>query len=705
MATSAYVQLAPYALLEYVYSSELISKSSTKTLRLTDNYDGSYYFVNSTIAENTTGNTLNNTAARLGNSSSTRWAYMDLTIAEPILQSDPNFTLSDVSAAITANSISYDTVKLHLLSGYNFETLEGLILQINWKEWFSGAMSTTTMKAGSYTYLRSDLSKINFSTTPLFLGDRLYDRYLEFKVPSLSAANFDFWNSPGTSKNVTLAYNYSHDGVGFVNDSPISISLFEIDTIDQNGEQQFFVSGTEYTASIGSSDQYSFVSVVIQENTDNDYIEYYPSYNGGFIGDYINFLNETGDWVVINQIDVYEQIGNSIVSTANMTMLQDSNFDLPGVFRPIIRNSQIAFSYTVQYVMRLVNKRDNTEIVRRATFTSTDVKKYGAKLQKINILEGYRPIKVYNKIVNLTSGTASNVLSSSSASPQYITQTVYVNNYYDVNFISVDSTSDISNTIGETVYPQGTNTIFINKFDNVVKFKIFTKSKDKKQNVSLDLASTGMNINLAFITDDGSKFYIAPYSDISAANPGAGEVLFKINDNISTKLLGGTNREYYLINKTTEGDEVLIYSGTFADQKDRVAILEQKRSLFATSATDMIAQQTTITTPTTAGVTGATASSATTSASSDLLLGSQAVQIANTSQTQTDVIRSTSGITEALNRAATSDIPADKQINIPEVPGVTPFMGADVRLAKTPDIIKPSDPNTTLTDAETNTTN
>ena len=214
-----------------------------------------------------------------------------------------------------------------------------------------------------------------------------------------------------------------------------------------------------------------------------------------------------------------------------------------------------------------------------------------------------------------------------------------------------------------------------------------------------------MNINLAFITDDGSKFYIAPYSDISAANPGAGEVLFKINDNISTKLLGGTNREYYLINKTPEGDEVLIYSGTFADQKDRVAILEQKRSLFATSATDMIAQQTTITTPTTAGVTGATASSATTSASSDLLLGSQAVQIANTSQTQTDVIRSTSGITEALNRAATSDIPADKQINIPEVPGVTPFMGADVRLAKTPDIIKPSDPNTTLTDAETNTTN
>ena len=701
MATSTYIQISQYALLEYIYASEIIPTSKAKTLRIYNNYSNEYQFVNGAAAYKSTANILDTSAVRLGRES-TLWGYLDLDTVTPLVQIDPNLEVVDLTSSVVPN-VKYDRVKLHLLSGYDFAGLDGIILQFNWNEWNINGTGGRNFTPAAQVYIKGE-ERIDFSTVPVFVGDRLYDRYIEFALPSLADANFDFWNSPSAPN--TIGYQYTFDQVGFSQESLITATLWEINStnFEANGNR-YFVTGESYVATINSQDVYSALSAVIQESPEYDYIEYYPTWNGEFLEDYISLLNAGGgDWTVVNQLDMYEQLGSTFVNTFSMTSLQDSALNAPATFRPVVRNASLAISYTVEYVMRLLNKANGQEIIRRATFTSTDPKKYGPIIQRINVLEGFRPVKVYNKIVNTSDNTISSSVQYAAGlnAPQTITQTVFVNSYYDVNYLSVDSTTDVSNVLGETVYPQGENIIFINKFDNYVKFKIFKKSADKNRDVSLDLSSNGMNIKLAFIFDDQSKIYIDPTQDQTAADPGAGEVLFRLDDTVTTKLLGGKQRDYYIVNKNDKGDEVLIYSGKFADQRDRKTIMAQ------TSTTMMSQLDTKINTLKNlqANLTGKnivrTNTTAAQFANANLgessangsLISSQAEAIANAQNSQSQISSAAAGVNAAIQQAATTG--KTDNINIPEVPGVTPGMGTSIKNSVIPQVIKPASPSTQI---------
>jgi len=570
MATSTYIQISEYLLLEYIYSNETIQTTKAKPYRLYNKYSNEYQFLNSTQAINLTGNVLDYSAVRMGRES-TQWGYLDMDTPSPLVQIDSNLKLEDVSALMGA-TIKYDRVKLHLLSGYDLPGIDGFIMEIGWREWDINGDTGRKFTPAAQVYVKGE-ERIDFSPIPLFLGDRFYDRYIEFALPSLADANFDFWNSPTAP--TTLGYNYTFNNVGFSKTSQIYATLWEINSTSESRGNRFFITGASYSASFNQADLYSYVNAVVQENAEYDYIEYYPTWNGQFLEDYINLLNDSGgDWVVINQLDLYEQLGMNFIKSFSMSSLQDTAFNAPAAYRPIIRNAALAISYTIEYTMRLMNKTNGQEIIRKATWTSTDPKKYGPSLQRINVLEGFRPVKVYNKIVNQTSDTI-NTSVQYLGSPNFLTQNVYVNTYYDVNYISVDSSTDLSVTLGNVVYPQGTNYIFINKFDNYVKFKVFTKSADKLQNVTMDFASTGMNVKLTFILDDSTKIYIDLTSDLNAANPGARELLFFLDDTLTTKLLGNAEKEYYLVNKNPDGTETLIYRGQYADLKNRSQILSE----------------------------------------------------------------------------------------------------------------------------------
>ena len=702
-ATSSYIQIANYALLEYIYANETISTTKARVLRLYNNYSNEYQFINSAAGYTLTENVLDTSATKMG-ADGTRWAYLDVDSPVPVIQIDPNLDLVDVTNLIVPN-IKYDRVKLHFLSGYDFAGIDGVILDIGWNQWQIEGTGGKNFTPASQVYLKGD-ERIQFATLPLFVGDRLYDRYIEFALPSLADANFDFWNSP-TAPN-TFGYQYTFNNVGFAQESQIRATLYEINSTSTVRSNRYFITGQSFTTSFNQSDLYSFINAVIDENPEYDYIEYYPTWNGQFLEDYIQLLNESGgDWVVVNQLDLYEQLGRSFVKTFSMTSLQDSAFNAPAAYRPIIRNSYLAISYTIEYTMRLLNKSNGQEIIRKATFTSTDPKKYGPNIEKINVLEGFRPVKVYNKNVKLSEDSLkTSVQYIGYGAPQVMTQTVYVNAYYDVNYISVDSTTDLSVILGQTVYPQGQNTIFINKFDNYIKFKIFTKSPDKQQNVSLDLAATGMNVKLAFILDDQSKVYLDPTQDMAAADPGAGEVLFRMDDTLSTKLLGGKQREYYIVNKNEQGDEILIYAGKFAAQQERggmmsteteslinqldsrlTSISNLQNSLLALSGALVNAG---VTGPTATVMPSAGTANGTSSAGNEALLTAQAEEISQAQESQTTVASSAAGVNQAIQQAAnTGDT---RNLNIPDVPGVTPFIGANINTAVTPNVVKPSDP-------------
>ena len=661
-ATSQYIQITDYALVEYIYTDETITTTQARCLRLQNKYTNTYQFLNNAQAFKRTANILDSSASRLGTDAKV-WAYHDIDSPVPIIQQDNKFVLTDVTANLLSNQ-KYDTVRVHFLAGYTFPGLDGVITEIQFNEWTATGLNPRPFTAAANVFLKSE-PNVTFSTNPIFIADRYFDRYIEFKIPSLYSVNLDFWTSP-TATN-TIGYQYTFGNVGFLQGSQISINLYEINSISESNGNRYLNTGTTWNSSVNQQDEYYF-------------IEYYPTFQGGFIEDYINLLNETGQWVVINQLTVYEQVGTNFIKTSDVTILQEENFDQPSVYRPVLRNAAAVYSYSIEYIMRLVNKVSNKEIVRRSTFSSTDVKKYGYQLERINALEGFRPIKVYNKIVKTDESPAPSV---SFGTPRIVTQIRYVNNYFDVNYISVDSTTEIDSTeIGQIVYPQGTNVFYMNPFDNFVKFKIFTKSKDKKQNVTLDLASNGMDAKLSFVFDDKSQIFLDPVQDITVANPGSGEVLFKVDSETAVKLLGGNARSYFLVNKTAEGNDVLMYTGKFESvelRKTSETAVQQNQlivSQLESKINDLKKIQenltVSITSPETAtGVTGATGATGATGGSPATNVAEEqaAVNAASTAEGIVTVTAESAGITEAITEAAGSSKPV--KINIPEVPGVT----------------------------------
>lgn len=682
-ATSQYIQITNYALVEYIYSNETITTSQARCLRLQNRYTNTYQFLNNAQAYKRTGNILDKSASKLGLDSKV-WAYHDIDTPVPIIQRDNNFVLTDVTASLLSNQ-KYDTVRVHFLAGFTFPGLDGVITEIAFNEWTANGTNQRPFTAAANVYLRSE-PDVTFSPDPIFIADRYFDRYIEFKVPSLYNVNLDFWTSPAATNSV--GYQYTFGNVGFSQSSQISINLYEINSITETNGNRYLNIGTTWNSSVNQQDEYSFVGAVIKENAEFDFIEYYPTFQGGFIEDYINLLNESGQWVVINQLTVYEQIGTNFIKTSDVTILQEDNFDQPSIYRPVLRNAAAIYSYNIEYIMRLVNKVSNKEIVRRSTFSSTDAKKYGYQLEKINALEGFRPIKVYNKIVKTDDTPAPSV---SFGTPRIITQYSYVNNYYDVNFISVDSTTEIDSAdLGQVVYPQGTNIFYMNPFDNFVKFKIFTKSKDKKQNVTLDLASNGMNVKLSFVFSDNSQIFIDPVQNIEAANPGAGEILFKIDSETAVKLLGGTTRNYYLVNKNVEGDDVLIYTGEFENIEFKTSIsaaLLQKDE----EITQLKQKLKALTLNVTTGTGTAVATSGVTSTSSSPANSIAQAQIANNAVSTTKGIVTATSQSAAVNYAlANANNSTASTLNIPEIPGLTPNMESNNWAATAPVVKNPS---------------
>jgi hypothetical protein len=705
---SSYLQINEYILLEYEYAAVPIALSgsgSAKALKIDNLYQNQYQFINNAQAVNTTGNVLDRNSSLI-NANSNYWAYHDIDAVFPTITSDPNFSVTDVTSFLIG-SIRYDIVKLHILSGYNFEGVEGFISEIVFKEY-----DGRNFIASDLTYLKGQ-TFINFNTTPLFLGDRLYDRYIEFKVPSLYEINQDFWPNP-LSPN-TFGYQYTHNNTGFIKDAPIYFNFYEIETITTLNGNRFLNIGRTFDSSFPQSDTYSFLGAAVQENADYDYIEYYPTFNGGFLEDYIAALNSVGgSWVVINQVEVFEQVGTQVYKTANMTMLQDSNFDQPGIFRPVILNSGLAFSYTIEYTMRLVNRNDGQEIIRRSTMTSLNPKKYGKQLERIDVINGFRPFKVYNKIVTTSNDTgASSYINS--VVPQPVISRVYVNNYIESTNISVDSTSDVSQQLGSIVYPQGRNYIFVNPFDNFFKFKIFTKSADKKENVNLDLSTDYNRVNLVFIQDDETKVYIpaTPSADVSAS---AGECLFKVDDSYATVLLKQKNKEYHIVVKTPDGDDTLLYSGNYARQQDRkkiqsevddqiqedlankIAALEaaqndllEKNEKLAAEA-KALADQQAILEAENANLTAIAELTSEQSAQTAALNNELVKKLGQIAIANQFVTRQQKGLRDALEKAATNPRNANS-FNLVEIPGVTSSLGSSVKFASQPKVQNPANPN------------
>jgi hypothetical protein len=617
LTTSKYVQLTQYALLEYEYNSKVINTSDSSFLRIINGYNNSLNYVSYNpndfvTPKQLTNNVIDNSVQPI---SDNRFVHFDLD--RPIRffeQQNSMLTFEGVWEDLeTEVNVTYDTIKVHLVSGWNFTDSAGFIIRAAYVD----STLNNVIYVANYAYLKES-SNIKLNKRPIFLGNRIYDKYIEVCIPSLndlSNVNNQLGNTflTSTGNLLTQDFNYSNAKLNILfynvgnyaleNGQTVLKTIVPIDN-ETNGLIRI---------DLDPFDSMAQLSAVIQESPTGDYFELFPAYQGEFIEDFLydRMAKYSEEYTVIHDIELYEQLSSfgdyTEVQTQKFTYFQEEGFDSPFRYRPIIVSDN-AITFTIDYTMRLYNKTNESQIVRRASLTYTNAKKYGKKMAHIFIDTSYQPLRIVNKIVNndniIESSAAynykryvSNVLSSQGQSvTTYIPidiKNICINNY--TLFVDNISTSNILfdgkkqylNTItfkelanSDIIYGQGDAVIYLTEFDNFIKFRIYKHdgSSLTPEVYTSFVSNSNIIFYLVFFDSAGNKISIEQYSDKSNinANLSAGEILFKITATNSTKIITSTNNKFCLTFENiiplqvtgssaanTKSDfEVVLYTGT-----------------------------------------------------------------------------------------------------------------------------------------------
>ena len=394
MESSRFIQLTPQILVEYIYADQanpLTFNTGTFPIEIMrDAYTNGSYLFNTDSVSATMGNYRDISVAAI-NENKTKYAYLDTSVGVPYNDFDSNLTnTSSLPQIFSPNlNIVYDRIKIHFVAGFSFESFDGIIFE-----------TTVPRRDG----IELNLSAINFlkSDTPVFnpdpflIADKLYSTYIEWRIPSLFYMNNSFLSSDPNG----LGYRIT-EGQGFLGTPPVDIKALGISkTTIENGYSIYDVEEIN-SASILNRDIYDLLFAQVTESTGGDFFELSGQVEGSTLANFIAQLNSSGgDYIVFHEITISEQIGTSFVQTSSQMFTQTTNFDEPIFFRPIVLNSSVAVSFAINYVLRLYNRVDNTQIIKNARLVSFETKKYGRRLMKLNLGTVPTVANVYNKITS-----------------------------------------------------------------------------------------------------------------------------------------------------------------------------------------------------------------------------------------------------------------------------------------------------------------
>lgn len=568
MVTSRYIQLNDWLLLEYSYTANAPDSLNYRTTpggpgedyigiyKISNSNTGEYQFVNMgnpVLGHHLTGNCLDWSASPVDQNQQ-KWALTNVSGSGNNPFTPPsNLLLEDYSDKMTR--VYYDTIKLHVLSGYNFEGLDGFVLEVYFQE-----NSKNKFKAATFCFSKDLTTQtFTFNTAPVMLSEKMYDKYLEFNVPSLYVVQEEYWADPSYVEG--FAFNYTHPSVpqnpnpgGYLKDSPIFFKLIELTNVETLNDIDYFDLKDSVVASIMPSDTYSSLGCTIKESDDGDYFEFYPTWQNGFIDTYISNLNSTGlnDWAVINEIQVIEQVGTEFKQTAQIVQFQYDSYDTPNYFRPIVKYADTAFAFSIRYIMKFFNRATSEQIIRIANITSYEPNKYGKGLTKIAIEENIKPMKVYNKVINIK-----RLQNNTQVGRQMPITTKYIDVYVDRYNVAVNADNNDVKDDGTIFYGQGELTMFLSKFDNVIKFKLVKLSQNEYLPINLSQSTVYVN----FILDNEQTLSF----ETIKTNAETGEFTVTIKREFAQRILRQSkDTSFYIVAKTDDSVlESVIYTGSY----------------------------------------------------------------------------------------------------------------------------------------------
>ena len=441
--------------------------------------------------------------------------------------------------------VVYDSIKYHIVAGYNLSNLDGMILNIKYQD-----VDLTYVTFSQIIIQKGSQQTYSYNPTPLKVGSRIYDKYFEIKIPSLKEMNDRYQAAASSFRSQTLAALTSNSGSGFVYGAPMRIQTWYVRSkVDYNGYQRYN-SELASELSLESEDPFSNIGSTIKESEAGQFFEYFATDNEGFIEDFILFQNSIGNnYYITHQIETLEQIGVATIVTNTFQTIQTTGYDIPNYYRPIVKNPSIAASFTLRYTMTLYNAANNQSVVRIGTYTSTNPSQWGPNISPIPLSTFPQVQKIYNKVYQQGNFT---VPVPTNPTPKEIVKNRNV--FIDQQEVSSTNipllirdgviTEDSSAKEQKIAQPSGKIYIDVSPFDNYYKFKFYKSGADGSP-VTIDLGNTS-DYKLAFINNSGSKVYIPALSDRNLANPAKGEVAFRVDDSLSMQILNFKDRRFFI---------------------------------------------------------------------------------------------------------------------------------------------------------------
>ena len=397
MESSRFIQISEGILIEYTYTSQsaptTFNTATTPIELMRDsNTEGTYFFNTDSVAA-VMGNNRDISAAA-NNANRTQYVSLDTDLGVPY-NDTANSGLTTSANLLQAFSpqlnVAYDKVRVHFVAGFNFTGFDGIVFEV-----LAPRRDGVMMNLSSINFLKTDTP--TFNPDPLLLADRLYATFIEWRVPALFFMNnlFDATDANG------LAYKIT-EGQGFLGTPPITLRASGIyETLVENS-YSFYEMQEINSVSLLNRDIYNNLYAQVIASTAGDYFELSGQVTGSSLSNFIAQLNSSGgNYVVFHEISITEQIGTVFSQTSFQTYTQTTDFDEPILYRPIIKNANVAVSFSINYVLRLYNRADATQIIKNAKLTSFDAQRYGPQMLTINLGVVPTVANVYNQINNDT---------------------------------------------------------------------------------------------------------------------------------------------------------------------------------------------------------------------------------------------------------------------------------------------------------------
>jgi hypothetical protein len=433
MESSRFIQISEQILIEYVYTSQATPTTfNTATypieLMRDANTKGTYFFNTDSVSA-IMGN-YRDISAVSNNEAKTQYVSLDTDIGVPYNDYSPELTDS-ANLLQTFNpqlDVAYDKIRIHFISGFSFEGFDGIVF-----ETLAPRRDGVMLNLSSINFLKTDTP--TFNPDPLLIADKLYATYIEWRVPSLFFMNnlFDAAQPNGVAYKIT-------EGQGFLGTPPITLKATGIyETIVENA-YSFYEMQEINSVSILNRDIYDNLYAQVIQSEAGDYFELSGQVTGSSFSNFIAQLNSSGgQYMVFHEISVTEQVGQVFTQTSFQVISQDTDFDEPVLFRPIIKNANSAVSFSINYVLRLYNKADATQIIKNAKLTSFDTQKYGRQMIQINLGVVPTVANVYNRINNDTGkqivvgtgGASTSADTSEQIVEKLVVKTSYVTTFRD----------------------------------------------------------------------------------------------------------------------------------------------------------------------------------------------------------------------------------------------------------------------------------